>query len=103
MSGATQRTARRHIPEDDTLHNHRCENLKSYRTFRDFREGNISIKSVVLFMFYGHLNPALMTGTVFPQVSGFLVQLNQRDPASENYYGMRTFFNTSKICITKSV
>jgi hypothetical protein len=29
-SGATQRTTRRHIPEDDTLHNHRCENLKSY-------------------------------------------------------------------------
>jgi hypothetical protein len=27
---ATQRTTRRHIPEDDTLHNHRCENLKSY-------------------------------------------------------------------------
>jgi hypothetical protein len=27
----TQRTARRHIPEDDTLHNHRCENLKSYK------------------------------------------------------------------------
>jgi hypothetical protein len=29
-SGTTQRTTRRHIPEDDTLHNHRCENLKSY-------------------------------------------------------------------------
>jgi hypothetical protein len=28
-SGATQRTTWRHIPEDDTLHNHRCENLKS--------------------------------------------------------------------------
>jgi hypothetical protein len=26
----TQRTTRRHIPEDDTLHNHRCENLRSY-------------------------------------------------------------------------
>jgi hypothetical protein len=26
----TQRTTRRHIPEDETLHNHRCENLKSY-------------------------------------------------------------------------
>jgi hypothetical protein len=26
-----QRTARRHIAEDDTLHNHRCENLKSYK------------------------------------------------------------------------
>jgi hypothetical protein len=26
----TQRTTRRHIPEDYTLHNHRCENLKSY-------------------------------------------------------------------------
>jgi hypothetical protein len=26
----TQRTARRYIQEDGTLHNHRCENLKSY-------------------------------------------------------------------------
>jgi hypothetical protein len=26
----TQRNTRRHIPEDDTLQNHRCENLKSY-------------------------------------------------------------------------
>jgi hypothetical protein len=26
----TERTTRRHIPEDDTLQNHRCENLKSY-------------------------------------------------------------------------
>jgi hypothetical protein len=23
-------TTRRHIPEEDTLQNHRCENLKSY-------------------------------------------------------------------------
>jgi hypothetical protein len=29
-SGTTQRTTRRHIPEEDTLQNHRCENLKSY-------------------------------------------------------------------------
>jgi hypothetical protein len=26
----TQRTTRRYTPEDDTLHNHRCENIKSY-------------------------------------------------------------------------
>jgi hypothetical protein len=26
----TQQTTWRHIPEDDTLHNHRCENLTSY-------------------------------------------------------------------------
>jgi hypothetical protein len=26
----TQRTTRRYIPEDCTLHNHRCENLRSY-------------------------------------------------------------------------
>jgi hypothetical protein len=32
-SDETQRTTRRHIPEDDTLHNHRCENLKSYFYF----------------------------------------------------------------------
>jgi hypothetical protein len=25
-----QRNTRRYIPEDNTLHNHRCENLKSY-------------------------------------------------------------------------
>jgi hypothetical protein len=29
-SGTTQGTTRRHIPEEDTLQNHRCENLKSY-------------------------------------------------------------------------
>jgi hypothetical protein len=29
-SGTTLRTTRRHIPEEDTLQNHRCENLKSY-------------------------------------------------------------------------
>jgi hypothetical protein len=29
-SGTTQRTTRRHIPEEDTLQNHRFENLKSY-------------------------------------------------------------------------
>jgi hypothetical protein len=31
-SAESQRTTRRHIPEDGTLHNHRCENLKSYST-----------------------------------------------------------------------
>jgi hypothetical protein len=30
MSGTTQRSTRRHIPEEDTLQDHRCENLKSY-------------------------------------------------------------------------
>jgi hypothetical protein len=30
MSVEIQRTTRRHIPEDDTLHNHRCGNLKFY-------------------------------------------------------------------------
>jgi hypothetical protein len=28
--GCNSTDTRRHIPEDDTLHNHRCENLKSY-------------------------------------------------------------------------
>jgi hypothetical protein len=32
-SVATQQTRRRHIQEDDTLHNDRCENLKSYKYF----------------------------------------------------------------------
>jgi hypothetical protein len=29
----TQRTTRRHIPKDETLQNHRCGNLKSYKYF----------------------------------------------------------------------
>jgi hypothetical protein len=37
-SGVTQRTTRRHIPEDDTLHNHSCENLKSYKKILLFFE-----------------------------------------------------------------
>jgi hypothetical protein len=35
-SVATQQTTRRHIPEDDTLHNHRCGNLKSYTLLINF-------------------------------------------------------------------
>jgi hypothetical protein len=49
----TQRTTRRHIPEDDTLHNHRCEHLKSYKNFPDYlidyklKEGFLSMQLVV--------------------------------------------------------
>jgi hypothetical protein len=35
-SVATQRTTRRHVPEDDTLHNHRCGNLKSCIRYSQF-------------------------------------------------------------------
>jgi hypothetical protein len=35
-SVACQQTTRRHIPEDDSLHNHRCENLKSYLCVRSW-------------------------------------------------------------------
>jgi hypothetical protein len=42
-SVATQQTARRHIPEDDTLHNHRCENLKSYNKSHIYEEECVSV------------------------------------------------------------
>jgi hypothetical protein len=32
MSVDFQRTTLRYIPEEITLHNHRCENLKSYKS-----------------------------------------------------------------------
>jgi hypothetical protein len=32
----SQRTARRSIPDDRTLHNHRCENVKSYKFYFSF-------------------------------------------------------------------
>jgi hypothetical protein len=31
MSVDTQQATQRHIPDDDTLHNHHCGNLKSYK------------------------------------------------------------------------
>jgi hypothetical protein len=34
-----QRTARRYIPEYSTLHNHRCENLKSYIIYAVYAAG----------------------------------------------------------------
>jgi hypothetical protein len=44
-SGTTLRTTRRHVPEDDTLQNHRCENLKSYffRLNCSFKDFSISL------------------------------------------------------------
>jgi hypothetical protein len=50
-SGTTQRTTRRHIPEEDTLQNHRCENLKSYTQY----------SSLILFMYA----IALLFNTIF--------------------------------------
>jgi hypothetical protein len=44
-SGTTQRTTRRHIPEDDTLYNHRCVNLKYYRD--NFSSSSFSSSSAV--------------------------------------------------------
>jgi hypothetical protein len=58
QAGATQRTTRRHIPEDDTLHNHHCENLKSYnvgivqQSLVEVAPYQISTKSLTMFMEY---------------------------------------------------
>jgi signal-transduction protein with cAMP-binding, CBS, and nucleotidyltransferase domain len=38
-----QRTTRRYIPEDRTLHDHRCENLKSYISVAYFRDDDRTI------------------------------------------------------------
>jgi hypothetical protein len=43
---ASQQTTRRHIPGDDTFHNHRCENLKSY---------NINVIQYTAEMLYGDI------------------------------------------------
>jgi hypothetical protein len=59
-SVATQRTTQRHIPEDDTLHNHRCENLKSclVKIVFTFTQLQISCAScgfqLSLWLDYGH-------------------------------------------------
>jgi hypothetical protein len=40
-----QRTAPRYIPEDRTLHNHSCDNLKSYNI--NFNVTNIKLKQLL--------------------------------------------------------
>jgi hypothetical protein len=39
----TVQSTRRYIPEDCTLHNHRCENLKSYILCTDYCNTAISV------------------------------------------------------------
>jgi hypothetical protein len=48
MLVATQQTTRCHIPEDDTLHNHRCENLTSYTVYRVIDELEGMRKEVIM-------------------------------------------------------
>jgi hypothetical protein len=43
-SGKNIRTTRRHIPEDGTLQNHPCENLKSYRIIMLYFNGSMCAK-----------------------------------------------------------
>jgi hypothetical protein len=49
--GATQWTTRRHIPEDDTLHNHRCENLKSYKLIQS-ASSHLNYLTSILILFF---------------------------------------------------
>jgi hypothetical protein len=42
-SVATQQTTQRHIPEDDTLHNHRYENLNFYKESFIVSEGPVLV------------------------------------------------------------
>jgi hypothetical protein len=42
------RSIRRHIPEDGVLHNHRCENLKSYDLNVGFHWANMTLICKVL-------------------------------------------------------
>jgi hypothetical protein len=44
----TRRTTRNYIQEDSTLHNHRCENLKSYMKLEQFVEWKLAGKVELL-------------------------------------------------------
>jgi hypothetical protein len=48
-SADTQRTTRSYIPEDSTLHNHRCENLKSYIFIYSLLNDAASISDCIVF------------------------------------------------------
>jgi hypothetical protein len=47
MSLDFQRTTQRFIPEDKTLHNHRCENLKSYNIKKPLSKYGCEIWSTI--------------------------------------------------------
>jgi hypothetical protein len=48
----TRRTTRRHIPEDDTLHNHHCVNLNSYTKWQCLLPGTIRPLDLTVILWY---------------------------------------------------
>jgi hypothetical protein len=73
-----QRTTRRHIPDDNTLHNHRCENLKSYEENLIYQDLFLSLimksmrqrkpgKAMADFKGGGHTNITFKSNTEFVQ------------------------------------
>jgi hypothetical protein len=74
-SVTTQRTTRPHIPEDDTLYNHRCENLKSYivhvscKHFIHYRHLRYQLSAlchnmIIFQIFYRHTDHRPMTAAL---------------------------------------
>jgi hypothetical protein len=81
----TQRTTRRHIPEDDILHNHRCENLKSYITSCRFK---FSRYNFVCISHFSHI--CCMPRLAHPLT--FVYPNNIRWILNLTYYGANSIF-----------
>jgi hypothetical protein len=54
-TSAHTRSTQRHIPEDDILHSHRCENLKSYHSLPHCPLSNINIILSLMIRLAGHI------------------------------------------------
>jgi serine/threonine protein kinase len=76
-SVTTQETTRRHIPEDDTLHNHLCENLKSYNLIHVC---NGKIKSNIIFFSRIITAKPRIPDNISPEAADFILKLLVKNP-----------------------
>jgi hypothetical protein len=85
-SVAFQLTARRHIPEDITLHNHRCENLKfSYK---------LLIISYV---------PLYITHTYLSRNCGEFTNISQNSRSASRESNQKSFTHKAEVLITSTL
>jgi hypothetical protein len=85
---ATQQTTRGHIPEDDTLHNHHCENLKSY---------TVNFLFVRLKILFSHLADLFLSGSEVILVSSVNATSANSSSSNSNDNGSNKHLKRSEL------
>jgi hypothetical protein len=100
-----QRTTRRYIPEDSTLHNYRCENLKFYKTYEGYSTRQIAAgprqhsnswfqvqsRPMAILYFFSRLLRVLKWGLLFDKRRGVIT--TGHSPSTRGDSSGRSFAN----------